>query len=132
MSIQERINKLYRSHSTMFQMSKSNTKYFSNLKKYEIITELHERGVKFRSDASVNILKELLEYEMHGIQRLPALMFTKPRYTLEELNLSRYEILSNEPLHDVSNHVKNIYSELPHHFNKKEKKLVVIIQWKRS
>ena len=54
--------------------------------------------------------------EMHRIQRMPA-----PFASLDEINLSRYEILINEPLHDISNHFKNIQEELPHHIPKEEK-----------
>ena len=43
---------------------------------------------------------------MHGIQRLPALWHDYPNYSIGELNHSRYEILPNKPLHDVSNYLK--------------------------
>ena len=61
---------------------------------------------------------------MHGIQRLPALWYDYPNHSMEELNLSHYEILPNEPLHDVSNYIKNIYQELPSHMTNNEKKIV--------
>ena len=48
-------------------------------------------------------------------------MFTEPSKTLPELNLEHYEILSNELLHDISYHTKNLYSEIPHHFKDKKK-----------
>ena len=63
-----------------------------------------DRKVKFNLDAPVKDLRELLIDEMHGIQRLPALMFTKPHASLKELNLEN---------HDLSNHTKNLYEELP-------------------
>ena len=46
-------------------------------------------------------------------------MFSEPGKTLEELNLSKYEILNNEPLNDVSNHIKNLYSQIPFNFKQK-------------
>ena len=55
---------------------------------------------------------------MHGLQRLPALMFNNPESSLQQLNLQHYEIFNNEPLHDISNHIKNIYNELPRHMEK--------------
>ena len=61
---------------------------------------------------------------MHGIQRLPALWYDCLNHSMEELNLSHYEILSNEPLHDVSNYIKTIYQELPSHMTNNEKKIV--------
>ena len=45
---------------------------------------------------------------MHGIQRMPPFLFPKPFAKLEDINLEKYEILINEPLDDISNHIKNI------------------------
>ena len=39
--------------------------------------------------------------------------------------MSHYEILPNEPLHDVSNYIKSIYQELPSHITNNEKKIVI-------
>ena len=61
---------------------------------------------------------------MHGIQRMPALLFPKSFAKLEDINLERYEILINEPLHDISNHIKNIQQEIPHHVPKDKKSSV--------
>ena len=58
---------------------------------------------------------------MVGIQRLPALLFYAPHKSLTELNLGDYEILNNEPLHDISHHTQNIYDELPYHLPKEMK-----------
>ena len=41
---------------------------------------------------------------------------------LKELYLSDYEVLNNEPLHDVSHHIEHLYEELPHHTPKDFKK----------
>ena len=46
-------------------------------------------------------------------------MFSEPDKTLEELNLSKYEIRNNEPLHDVSNHIKNLHFQIPFNFKQK-------------
>ena len=123
-SLQDRIDKIRCSESTKLQIRKNNVHYFSNLKKDDIKCELIDRKVKFNLDAPVKNLRELLIDEMYGIQRLPALMFTKPNASLKELNLERYEILNNEPLHDLSNHVKNLYEEIPSHFHKNIKEQV--------
>ena len=124
MSLQDRIDKIRCSVSTIIAMKKNNTKYFTNLKKDDIKCELIDRKVKFNLDAPVTDLRELLVDEMHGIQRLPALMFTKPDASLKDLNLEQYEILNNEPLHDLSNHTKNLYEELPSHFPKNIKEKI--------
>ena len=61
---------------------------------------------------------------MHGIRRMPALLLNNPFSSLETSNLKKYEILVNEPLHDISNHIKNIQQELPHHVGKDKKRMV--------
>ena len=41
--------------------------------------------------------------------------------SLPETGFSKYKLLM-EPLHDVLNRIKNLGTELPHHFDKKQKK----------
>ena len=55
---------------------------------------------------------------MHGIQRLPAVLFNNHALTLKDINMENYEILKNEPLHDVSKQTKNLYEEMPNHVPK--------------
>ena len=58
---------------------------------------------------------------MHGIQRLPALLYKSSEpFDMRNYNIPDYEILTCEPLHDICNHTKNLYDELPH-LPKKEK-----------
>ena len=59
--------------------------------------------------------------EMHGIQRMPTLFFNTSFAWPDEINLSRYKIHINEPLHDISNNIKNIQEEFPHHVPKEKK-----------
>ena len=61
---------------------------------------------------------------MHGIQQMSALLFPKPFAKLEGLNLERYNILINEPIHDIPYHIKNIQQEIPDHVPKDKKSLV--------
>ena len=61
---------------------------------------------------------------MHGIQRMPALLFNAPFAQLDNIYLDQYEILLNEPLHGISNHIKNLQHEIPHHVPKDKKALV--------
>ena len=56
------------------------------------------------------------------IQRVLALMYKNPLDFLESLNLSKYGIVFTEPLHNISNHIKNLYQEIPYHVSKNEKK----------
>ena len=66
-------------------------KRYDNLRKPDIIDELHQRKVKFTSSLPQKELMELLFYELHGIRRLPSLLYDHPHQDLEELNLSQYE-----------------------------------------
>ena len=95
--------------------------------KADIISELYQRSVKFSVNLDLPVLKALLACEVHGIQSVPALMSSCPNSTLEELNLQMYEVLGTEPLHDVSNHVKNLHEEIPFKFEKEIKKSIVNI-----
>ena len=95
--------------------------------KADIISELHQRSVKFSVNQDLLVLKELLACEVNGIQSVVALMFSFPNFTLEELNLQMYEVLGTEPLRDISNHVKNLYKEIPFKFEKETKKNIANI-----
>ena len=66
-----------------------------------------------------------LLYEMHAIHRLPSLLYGYPHQVLEELNLSQYEILPTDPLHDISNHMKHICQDLQFHVDKTNGSLVL-------
>ena len=52
-------------------------------------------------------LKEALQ----GTQRVPSLLISKP--TEQVAALSQYEIFTSEGLHDMKDHIKNIFEELP-------------------
>ena len=62
--------------------------------------------------------------EMHRIQKMPGLLFPEPFAILEDINLERYEIFINKPLHDISNHIKNVQQEIQYHVPKDKKSLV--------
>ena len=70
-------------------MKTRNTHYFTVLHNAGIISKLHQRNIKFSVKQDIPILKELLACEVHGMKSIPALMFSCPNYTLEELNLQR-------------------------------------------
>ena len=80
-------------------------------------------------------LRASLNMGMHGIQQMPVLNFKTPFIEADQINLSRYKILINEPLHDLSNHTNTIQEELSHHVPKEntcKKYYSYIIQWKRG
>ena len=95
-------------------------KLYDNLKKTDIIDELHQRGIKFYSTQNATDLQDLLTEEMKGIKRAPALLIPN----IDNTNLlQNYEVLPNEPLHDIAGHWKNLFEEIPAHLNKNTKKL---------
>ena len=62
-----------------------------------------------------------LKTEMHGIQRVLSLLINCPEGDLSLMGLENYEILACEPLHDIENHIKNVFEEIPHHMADKKK-----------
>ena len=69
-----------------------------------------------------HVLNQRRMHGMHGIQRLPALMYYNPHTDIQQINLQTYEIIFTEPLHDISNHIKNLNTELPYHIEKQHRK----------
>ena len=64
----------------------------------------------------------MLEYEMHGIQRLSARLYKSSEpFDMRNYNIPDYETLTCEPLHDICNHTKNLDHELSRHLPKNEK-----------
>ena len=59
---------------------------------------------------------------MRGIQRVPSLLYHNPSISFLNKHLTKYEILSIEPMHDICGHIKNIFTELPNVLNENEKK----------
>ena len=48
------------------------------------------------------------------MQRVPTLLTLDPTQSLASLNLSKYEVLDCEPLHDIKGHLYNLLPEIPH------------------
>ncbi|XP_047134481.1 uncharacterized protein LOC101239424 [Hydra vulgaris] len=124
LSLKQRVEKIFQTN-----LSKDNFKHgkiylYKNLSKSDIISQLLGRNLQFKVNSNKKNLKSILDKELHGIQRLPALMCTKSFDCFDSLNLAEYEILVNEPLHDVYNHIKNIQKEIPFHLEKRLKPIV--------
>ena len=64
------------------------------MKKLEIVDELHRRSVKFTSSLPQKDLMSVLQYEMHGVQQLPALLYGYPKQSLGNLNLEHWGNMS--------------------------------------
>ena len=87
------------------QFSSENYSPFINLKRDDLIEELEARGVDTFHMSKPEMQEELTTI-LHGIQRPPA--------------LSVYEIPACEPLHDITNAVQNLITELPAHIENKK------------
>ena len=88
-------------------------KPFDSLKVDELRQELTARSV---SDTTLkkDALNDILECTLKGVVRVPALLLPNPTQSLSTLNLSRYEVLASEPLHDLKGHIINLITELPY------------------
>ena len=97
---------------------KKASKPFQDLNKDELIRELSARGI-YEGNTKEE-LQNLLKEELHGVQRVPALLYPNPEVPLDEINCGNYDILGFEPLHDISHHIENVLTELSLHLPKKE------------
>ena len=72
LSLADRISKICLANSSNKKFKENKLKLY---KKHEIVEELHERNIRFNCNSEAKVLQNLLDVEMHGIQRLPALFF---------------------------------------------------------
>ena len=89
---------------------------FKDLKVNELRAEIEARGLG-DSDKTKPELAEILNEELGGATRIPALLFGDESVSVESLNLQSYEVLCFEALHCSMNHIKNILEEIPHHIS---------------
>lgn len=81
------------------------------MKKEELENELIGQGLY--EGRTKKQLQNLLDEEMHGVNRVPALLFRNLTTSLESLNLGTYEVLPCEPMYDIAHHIENLLTELP-------------------
>ena len=62
-------------------------------------------------------LAKILNEELGGAKRIPALLFGDESVTVESLNLHCYEVVCFEALHCSMNHIKNFLEEIPQHIS---------------
>ena len=123
-SMQERVNIVMKPGTISKRNTiKGKTKPLACLSKNDLEKELAARGIYHGN--SKQDLQKLLDEEMHGVHRLPALLLTNPQASLKDLNLDKYEILPVEPLHDIGHHIENVLTALPHHLSNKEKQAML-------
>ena len=123
-SISDRIANILATDQSRKKVMERVPKLYKNLKKQEIVAELEGRKVNISNHTTAKDLQQILDEEMCGIQHIPTLLFHQNDYNLVQNNLNMYEILYHEPLHDISNHTKNLYKELPQHAQKELKLLI--------
>ena len=114
-SLQERVN-VFKAGILWNQFSSENYSPFINLKRDDLIEELEARGVDTFHMSKPEMQEELTTI-LHGIQRPPALLC---REHFNQETLSVYEIPACEPLHDITNVVQNLITELPAHIENKK------------
>lgn len=100
---------------------KQKLKPLSNLSKKQLEKELGARGIY--DGKTKQELQAKLDMELHGIQRVPALLVHTPDEPLKNLHPANYEILPAEPLHDIGHHIENVLTELPHHLEDKKRQV---------
>lgn len=90
------------------------------MKKHEVVEKLYERNISFTCNSETNILQNLPDTEIHGMQGLPAVTWKCPT-DLEEVGLEINEILYNEPLHNIFHYIQSIYDKRIKHLPKNVK-----------
>lgn len=100
---------------------KGETNPFQKLRKEEIAVELEYHNI-WTDKETKSELSNILTQKLHGICRPPALMCKDPLKSAKDININNYEVLSCEPLHDITNIVQNIITELPFHVPKEIQK----------
>lgn len=92
-------------------------KTFANLKTEDLKVEVMGRGLQVDSEKK-KCYQKALTSELARQWRVPALLVNAPKTTLEDLGVSKYEILPCEPMHDLSSHITDLLEEHPNHVSK--------------
>ena len=71
LSIQNRVEKVKFTTNSVSHLERKSLKLCDNLRKSDIVDELHQQKVKFTSSLSQKKLMDFLLYEMHGMHILP-------------------------------------------------------------
>ena len=95
LSLQERINKVTETDSTLQRIRRDDVKLFHKLKKDEIIDELHQRKGKFSCNLNKKDLLAMLEFEMHRIQRLSVILCkSSEAFDMRNCNIPDYAMFT--------------------------------------
>lgn len=110
-------------------MQRGETNPFQKLRQEEIAVELENHNI-WTDKETKSALSNLLTQKLHGICRPPALMRKDPLKSAKDININNYEVLSWEPLHDITNIVQNITTEPLFHVPKEIQKEIEIFSSK--
>ncbi len=88
-------------------------KPLDGLRVHKLRRELEARGKTTNGKLKPDMQEELGRI-LKGAQRVPTLLVLNPQQPLISLNLSQYEILDCEPLHDLKGHISHLLEEVPH------------------
>ncbi|XP_035663701.1 uncharacterized protein LOC118407344 [Branchiostoma floridae] len=116
MTIQDRQQFLLEGPITSQKASSSLPEPFSQMSKEELKDELTYRGEVPYDRADSMTKKDLqqgMKHVLRGIKRSPTLLQPDPTQDITEINLQKLEIPASESMHDLYNHTKNIFEELP-------------------
>ena len=91
------------------KLQKQQLNLYDRLSKTGIIG--NQFAVKLTSTLTKNYLMNVLNNEMHGIQRFPTMWYDYPNHSMEDLNLSCYKILPNEAVREVPNYTTKYLAE---------------------
>ena len=97
-------------------------KSFAYLSKADIELGVLEKKLNWRQNMTKRELQFELSQELREISKVPALFYSTPPETLENLNLQFYDILPSESMHDIAGHISNIFEESPNHISKPTEK----------
>ena len=86
------------------------TRPLANLSKKELVAELKARRLPHEGNKTE--LEGTLKEELRGSHRVPTLLSTKPTTPPDEQGLGSYEVFTSEGLHDMKDHIKNLFEEL--------------------
>ena len=95
-------------------------KPFLNLKNDEILDELDWRQIKYNTRMQKKELEMLLKEELGSVARVPLLCQGNKFESLSNTPLKRYKVLLSEALHDIKEHIRNLWEELPQHLTDEE------------
>ena len=96
---------------------------FSNLTKGNLVTEVRGRSLIEESHKTKQLMEYALTQKLCGVTMVPALLYGNEFKEIRNA-LQDYEIMPVEPCYDIPVHIKNVYTELPHHLNQNEKEIL--------